>query len=70
MGTARWTYQYLNKINNKESRIIKKDLRNLCLNKNSKLFIDNPWLKDTPYNIRDESAIDLIKVFKNNFEKG
>ena len=71
MGTARWTYnQCLNKINKKESKITKKDLRSLCLNRDSELFKDNLWLKDIPYDVRDEGMIDLIKAYKNNFEKG
>jgi hypothetical protein len=71
MGTARWTYnQCLNKINKKESKITKKDLRSLCLNKDLKLFKDNLWLKDILYDVKDKGMIDLIKAFDNNFEKG
>ena len=68
MGTARWTYnQCLHLVNKKESKITKKELRSLCLNKESLLFQSNSWLGNTPYDVRDEAMIDLIKGFNINF---
>ncbi len=52
------------------TKIKKKSLRVYCLNSDSKLFQENPWLKDTPYDIRDEGMIDLIKAFKTCFSNG
>jgi len=68
MGTVRWTYnQCLNAINKKESSITKKELRSLFLNKDSACYKDNDWLAHTPYDVRDEAMIDLIKGFSVNF---
>lgn len=68
MGTARWTYnQCLDLVNKNESKITRGELRSLCINEESLLFQSNSWLKNTPYDVRDEAMIDLIKGFSVNF---
>lgn len=71
MGTARWTYnKCLDLVNKNESKITKKELRSLCINKESLLVQSNSWLENTPYDVRDEAMIDLIKGFSVNFGSG
>lgn len=61
-GTARWTYnQCVNALKNKTAYKSKKDLRNKFIN--SKVFTkDNKWVTETPYDVRDEVMIDLLKA--------
>ena len=32
--------------------------------------MSNPWVADTPYDIRDEAMADLLKAYESNFAKG
>lgn len=69
MGSTRWTYnKCLDFVKKKEVKLTKKSLRAKCLNSKSKIFVDNPWLKETPYDIRDEGMNDLLKAYKINFK--
>ena len=47
----------------------KKDLRAKCLNEVNFKDTDLKWVLETPYDIRDESMIDLLKAYKSNFAK-
>lgn len=79
MGASRWTYNTcLNGINNgltgktKTGKVkkSKKALRAYCINSDSQIFKENDWLKNTPYDIRDEAMNDLVNAFKGCFSKG
>ena len=66
-GTARWTYnQCLSAFQNDKVPLKKKEMRAKCIN-NENFKEENKWVLDTPYDIRDEGMIDLLKAFKTNF---
>lgn len=69
-GAARWTYnQCLIGIKNHDIPRNKKALRSYCVNENSD-FRRKPklrWLKDIPYDIKDEAMNDLLKAFDTCF---
>jgi len=79
MGASRWTYNTcLDGINKgltgkttkgepKKSMVA---LRAYCINSNSKIFQENKWLEDIPYDVRDEGMLDLLKGYKTSFAKG
>lgn len=55
-GAYRWTYnQCVNALRNDES-VLLSDLRNKYVNLSSPFLKDFPWVKDTPYNLRDEAV--------------
>jgi len=71
LGSCRLSYNLcLDAINNKKSKINKKELRACCINLDSDTVKKHPFLKETPYDIRDEGMVDLIKAYKNVFLKG
>lgn len=67
-GTARWTYNQALSHVQKGEKINLKNLRNLCVNNNN-FANENCWVKETPYDVRDESLRDLIKNYKSNLAK-
>lgn len=70
MGSVRFTFnQGLAAINEKRASVDIKELRTLCVNNDSPLVRDNPWLKEVPYDVRDEGIRDLIKAFQSNWAK-
>lgn len=68
-GGARWTYNQCN-YESKERKVKrnKKDLRAVALNSDAPNLPS--WLKEIPYDIRDEGMNDLLKAYKSNFAKG
>lgn len=68
-GTARWTYnQCLTAVNGGTLRT-KKALRAQCLNAIN-FKETQPWVLETPYDIRDEAMCDLLKAYDTNFAAG
>lgn len=68
-GAARWTYnECLKAIYKLQMPLDVKVLRAHALNKEA--IADKPWLKKTPYDVRDGALRDLIKAFDSNFAKG
>lgn len=45
----------------------KKDLRLKCVRNDSPLVTFHPWLLNTPYEIRNEALLDLLKAYKTCF---
>lgn len=67
-GTARWTYnQALNTVEKDKTPRKKKELRAKCVNKDIIKENNNEWVLETPYDVRDEAMIDLIKAYKTSF---
>ncbi|MGB2444664.1 MAG: hypothetical protein ACPIC5_07965, partial [Candidatus Poseidoniaceae archaeon] len=67
LGTSRWTYnRCVDSVKTKECRASKKELRSLHLNKNA-VESSNPWVLETPYDVRDEAMNDVLKAIKSNF---
>jgi putative transposase len=63
-GVCRWTYnQCAHAINEKRIRLNKKELRAAFLN-NTNFETVNTWVKDVPYDIRDEAMNDALKAVK------
>jgi putative transposase len=54
-----------------ENKVAKnaKTLRPLALNSDSPALQENPWLADTPFNIRDDAMRDLLKAYKTCFSQ-
>jgi len=70
-GTARWTYnQCLASIKEKKSKLNMKQLRSQFINNDSAIVQEKTWIKNTPYEIRDQAMHDLIKAFESNKAKG
>jgi len=72
MGAARWTYNACrNAIENKTVPCNRKKLRDAFVTKSSKVLDAsvNPWLFDTPYDIRDYALTDLLQAYDTNFKK-
>jgi IS605 OrfB family transposase len=68
-GAARWTYnECLRAVYDLNLPLNLEVLRNFALN--NEAIVDKPWLKETPYDVRDEALRDLIKAFDSNFAKG
>jgi len=66
-NTARWTYnRTVDAIRNGCERS-KKALRALCVNNDLWASDELEWVKDTPYDIRDEAMNDVLKAYKTNF---
>ena len=71
LGSCRLSYNLcLDAVNNNKSKISKKELRAFCINLDSESVQKHLFLKETPYDIRDEGMNDLIKAYKNAFSKG
>ena len=69
-GTARWVYnQCLALINVDRSKRNKKELRAAIVNNESGMAITNPWLLETPYEVRDAAMVDVINAYATNFAK-
>ncbi|NBP00488.1 MAG: transposase [Proteobacteria bacterium] len=67
-GAARWTYnKCLERIIKAECKVNVKDLRKLCVNNAN---INDKWLLDTPYDVRDEALRDLYKSYQVDFKSG
>ncbi len=68
LGTARWTYnKCVEAIKQKTAKANKKELRALCINKDA--FGEgkqNQWVLETPYDIRDDAMIDVVKAVQSN----
>src|SRR5690606_10768535 len=70
-GTARWTYnQCLAAWKTKSLKANKATFRSLFLNESSEAVQKNPWLKETPYDVRDEGMNDFLKTLKTCYAKG
>jgi putative transposase len=79
VGAARWIYnQCLAAWNQKQVcvngqptkvEMNKKFFRSWCLNSNSELFKQNPWLKQVPYDVRDEAMNDFLKAYKSTMAR-
>lgn len=71
MGTARWTYNKMVEFATKNPKVAcsKKNLRAYKLNKDTFSAEEWEWVKETPYDIRDEAMIDFVKARKAAWEK-
>ena len=69
-GTARWIYnQCLDLIKGDRSKRNKKDLRTAIVNNESPACVANPWLLETPYEVRHAAMADVIDAYATNFAK-
>ncbi|KAG2374051.1 hypothetical protein C9374_011130 [Naegleria lovaniensis] len=68
MGTARWIYNRCLEFTNKSKGVKKnkKNFRTFVVN-NDNYQTENQWVVNTPYDVRDAAAIELL--FNINFEK-
>jgi putative transposase len=68
-GTARWTYnKCLEAIKQDRVKRSKKELRALLIN-NDNFAMENQWVLDTPYEVRDAAMVDLLNAYSSNFAK-
>lgn len=65
--TARWTYNKTVEAIATGTKIAKQTLRNACVNKIA--LVNEKWVTETPYDIRDEAMISVINAYKSNFAK-
>lgn len=72
MGAVRWTYNQCVQLVCVERKVSNnlKELRAALVNLDSPAVVANPWLKDTPYDIRDEGVRDFVKAVEINKMKG
>ena len=72
IGTTRWTYnQCLSLIKDDRKNKNQEILRAYCTNADSPLIVEeNPWVLETPFDIRREGMRDLIKGISGNFAAG
>jgi len=71
LGSCRLSYNLcLEAVKNKKCNINKKELRAYCINLESECVKEKPFLKEIPYDVRDEGMADLIKAYKTCFSKG
>lgn len=70
MGTCRWIYNKCLEISNnsKDMKKTQKDFRTYIVN-SIHYENENQWVLDTPYDVRDDAAADLLRAFKSNFQK-
>ena len=74
MGASRFIYNKILSFLKEQYKTTKKNnfnlkfLRSKFIN-NDNYQIENKWLLDIPYDIRDEALRDLLKNYKSNFEK-
>lgn len=70
IGTARWTYnECLRLVESERVPRKKKDLRARVLNNDAVDAMNKPWLRGTPYDMRDEAMNDLLKAYKAAFAR-
>lgn len=70
IGVTTWTYnQALHAIQAGEVKAVLKDVRAHVLNSDAPLLADKPWVKEVPYDLRDEAAKDLLQAMKANETK-
>jgi putative transposase len=70
IGTARWTYnECLKAIQNEGVARSKKALRARALNEGTIVALNKPWLRDTPYDVRDAAMDDLLKAYASGFAR-
>ena len=67
LGTSRWTYnKVVHSIRTKGCKANKKELRLSWLNKTALTEQKYTWAMDTPYGIRDEAMVDVLKAIQSN----
>lgn len=66
-STARWTYNRAVDAVRSGCERSKKALRALCVNNELWESESLAWVKQTPYDIRDEAMNDVLKAYKTNF---
>lgn len=70
MGAARWLYNAaLAAVREKRVPLNLKALRALLLNSDSDAMKQHAWLRDVPYDVRDEAIRDLVKAYQSNLAK-
>ena len=71
IGTARWTYNECLRAVQSDENVPrnKKALRARALNDDAITRMDKPWLRDTPYDVRDEAMNDLLKAYDSGFAR-
>ena len=69
LGTCRWIYNKCLEISNnsKDMKKTQKDFRTYIVN-SIHYENENQWVLDTPYDVRDDAAADLLRAFKSNFQ--
>ena len=72
MGAVRWTYNECVRLvcREKTAKNNLKELRAAVVNLDSPAVSANEWLKDVPYDVRDEGVRDFIKAVEINKMKG
>jgi putative transposase len=65
-STARWTYNRTVASIREGCDRNKKSLRATCVNNDLWLTPELSWVKDTPYDIRDEAMNDVLKAYKTS----
>jgi putative transposase len=67
-GVTTWTYNQCvaaykdKKFQDKDISV--KTLRNYCVSSDCQLVQDNPWVKEIPYDLRDEAVKDFVQAWK------
>ena len=71
MGPCRWTYNQVVAGPRQAGKLdlSKKTLRAQYVNKANFADTDKTWVPFTPYDLRDEAMLDVIKVCESNFAK-
>jgi len=70
IGTTRWTYnKVVDAISKENIPRNKKALRAKCVNVDLFNTKDMKWVKETPFDIRDEGMNDVLKAYASNFAK-
>lgn len=70
IGTARWTYnECIKAVQSENVPRKKKDLRARVLNVEAIVAMDKPWLRETPFDVRDAAMDDLLKAYKSGFAR-
>jgi len=70
LDTARWTYnESLRAIEKENVPRNKKALRARVLNEEAIVAMDKPWLRETPYDVRDAAMDDLLKAYAAGFAR-
>eukprot|EP01085_Mycamoeba_gemmipara_P003949 Mycagemm_TRINITY_DN10268_c0_g1::TRINITY_DN10268_c0_g1_i2::g.3949::m.3949 type:complete len:630 gc:universal TRINITY_DN10268_c0_g1_i2:1945-56(-) len=70
IGTARWTYnECLKAIQSEGVARNKKALRGRALNEEVIDSMKKPWIKETPYDVRNAAMDDLLKAYASGFAR-
>jgi putative transposase len=70
LGTVRWIYNAaLVAVRDKVVPLNITLLRQRFVNEDSVTVQENPWMKEVPYDVRDDALRDLLKAFWSNMEK-